>query len=394
MFYLYDITKNNLINLKIEENNKKDRCIIKDERNTCYSGFILYQSIVTISCEVSFYKSSKTNKYIPRLTFKKLDKDGIEKYIDDKKPIKIELNTSEKAESFWKMIGFIQKFKNLVDIDEFNSLYKVQKVEDTLTDNKVLEYLKENPKLMDEIVKSNITKSDVVSLGYRKKQLKLFKEMLQNNNLNESNWQQFFEKNNWIFGYGLSYIFHNGLDEKKLEQVVSGFDFNSSGKRVDALLKTAGLINSLCFVEIKTHKTELLDKKFYRARCWSISGELSGGVAQIQNTVSLNLKNFYGKTQMKDKTSGNLTGEEFFNFQPKSFLIIGSLSQFKNDHGVNEDKFRSFELFRKNTLNPEIITFDELYERAKFIIDSKDSNHEQKPNNQKLDNPIANLQIR
>jgi len=376
MFYLYDITKKNLINLKIEENNKKDRCIIKDECNACYAGFILYQNIITISCEVSFYKSSKTNKYIPRLTFKKLDKDGNERYIDNKKPIKVELGTSDKAENFWKMIGFIQKFKNLVDIDEFNSLYKVQKVEDTLTDKKVLKYLEENPKLMDEIVKSDITKSDVISLGYRKKQLKFFEQMLVNDYLKESDWQQFFEKNNWIFGYGLSYIFHNGLNEKKLEQVVSGFDFNSSGKRVDALLKTAGFINSLCFVEIKTHKTELLQNKYYRTGCWAVSNELLGGITQIQNTVSLNLKKFYGRTQMKDKISGDITDEEFFSFQPKSFLIIGSLSQLIGNNAPNEDKFRSFELFRKNTLNPEIITFDELYERAKFIIDSKDSNHE------------------
>lgn len=258
-----------------------------------------------------------------------------------------------------------------IALQEFNKSNKIDK-------KTISNFLKENPLLIKSIVENEIDESDIISLGYRKKQLKVFEEMLLNNNLNESDWQQFFEKNNWIFGYGLSYIFHNGLDEKKLEQITSGNDLNNSGKRVDALLKTAGIINSLCFVEIKKHTTELLKeyKTPYRQDSWSMSDELSGGIAQIQNTVSLNLKKFYGKTQMKDKNSGDLTGEEFFNYQPKSFLIIGSLSQFKNDYGVNEDKFRSFELFRKNTLNPEIITFDELYERAKFIIDSKNFNHE------------------
>lgn len=249
------------------------------------------------------------------------------------------------------------------------ALQKINK-SNNLNEETVTKYLRENPLLIKSIVENEIDESDVISLGYRKKQLKLFEEMLQNDNLNESDWQQFFEKNNWIFGYGLSYIFNSNLDEKKLEQITSGNDFNSSGKRVDALLKTAGIINSLCFVEIKTHKTELLKlyKNPYRKDSWAISDELSGGVVQIQNTVSLNLKNYYGKTQMKNKENGDLTGEEFFNYQPKSFLIIGSLSQFKKDYGVNEDKYRSFELFRKNTLNPEIITFDELYERAKFIV--------------------------
>jgi hypothetical protein len=38
------------------------------------------------------------------------------------------------------------------------------------------------------------------------------------------------------------------------------------------------------------------------------------------------------------------------------------------EHGVNTEKFRSFELLRRNTFLPEIITFDELYERARFIV--------------------------
>ena len=52
---------------------------------------------------------------------------------------------------------------------------------------------------------------------------------------------------------------------------------------------------------------------------------------------------------------------------PKSFLVVGSLKEFTAAKGVNEARHRSFELFRPN-LNPEIITFDELYERARFIV--------------------------
>ena len=53
---------------------------------------------------------------------------------------------------------------------------------------------------------------------------------------------------------------------------------------------------------------------------------------------------------------------------PKSFLVVGSLKEFVGEHGVNAERYRSFELFRRNTLSPEIITFDELYERARFIV--------------------------
>lgn len=373
MFYLYDILKNDLNNLRIEKSDDEKTCYIKDKNNQCYSGFILYKNKIIINCDVSFYKSSKTNKYIPRLTLKKLDKDGNEKFINNEKPINIELNNSEKAESFWKMVAFIQNFKELVDIEEFQDVYKVSKIENDLTEEKVLNYLNVNSTLLNKIIENNLTENDVVSIGYRKRQLEVFKIMLENNDLNEPDWQSFFEKNSWIFGYGLSYIFNESVIDQKLEQYTSGFDFNSNGKRTDALLKTSGFIKSLCFVEIKTHKTDLLKqvKNSYRGNSWAISDELAGGVTQVQNTVIANLRNWHGKISLKDKKTGDLTGEDIFNYQPKSFLVIGKLDEFIGEYGVNEDKYRSFELFRRNINSPEIITFDELYERAKFIVDSR-----------------------
>lgn len=273
------------------------------------------------------------------------------------------------------LLKFVQALKGIplagkgrVTIPLNIALDKVNELK--IDDKQVIQYLKENPNVIKKVVENEVTESDVVSLGYRKQQLTKFENMLENDNLIESDWQKFFEANTWIFGYGLSYIFQTELDDKKIEQVVSGHDFNNSGKRVDGLLKTAGMIKSLCFVELKTHKTDLLENKPYRGSCWNISKELSGAIAQIQNTVSLSMNKFFDKIQLKDN-HGNLTGEEVFNFQPKSFLIIGKLDEFQNEYGVNSDKYRSFELFRKNIFTPEIITFDELYERAKFIVDSK-----------------------
>lgn len=46
--------------------------------------------------------------------------------------------------------------------------------------------------------------------------------------------------------------------------------------------------------------------------------------------------------------------------------MVGNLKELSQ----NNDKFVSFELFRKSISTPEIITFDELYERAKCIIDN------------------------
>ena len=81
--------------------------------------------------------------------------------------------------------------------------------------------------------------------------------------------------------------FLTGFESKKLEQMVEENDFINKGKTVDALMMIRGIISSLCFVEIKTHETKLLDSNSYRAGCWVASKELIGAIAQIQETVSI-----------------------------------------------------------------------------------------------------------
>jgi hypothetical protein len=214
---------------------------------------------------------------------------------------------------------------------------------------------------------------------YRRKQLERFEELLRDAKYfskeqdrlaarrPEDVWQKFFEENTWIFGYGLSYQFVSGLDGRKLEQIVRGGDVVRGGKRADALMKTRGLISSLCFVEIKRHDTPLLAVQQYRSEAWAPSSELAGGVAQVQATVQTALETF-GRTLSTVTEDGDPTGEFLFNIEPRSCLVIGSLAQFRGEHGINEGKFRSFELYRRNTWRPEILTFDELLERAKFIV--------------------------
>ncbi|MBL8143775.1 MAG: DUF4263 domain-containing protein, partial [Acidobacteria bacterium] len=183
-------------------------------------------------------------------------------------------------------------------------------------------------------------------------------------------WQLFFERNPWIFGYGLSYVYLTGLDNKKLEQVVSGYSVAQAGKRTDALLRTRGVLSSLCFVEIKKHTTHLLEATAYRPACWAPSRDLAGAVSQVQGTVAQAAQDLRKLTGRNDL--GDPTGEEAFNYMPKAFVVVGSLGQFVSEGGINEDKHRSFELFRGNTASPEIITFDELYERARFIVQQHD----------------------
>lgn len=239
--------------------------------------------------------------------------------------------------------------------------------------------LHENQDLFAELVQSSVTSRDVVAVAYRKRQIEVFQKLLnepayfeaarKKHGKSEEVWQRFFEGNSWIFGYGLNLIYATALENKKLEQIVSGFDLSGPGKRTDALLKTRGALSSLCFAEIKTHETQLLAEKAYRSGCWSPAKDLSGGIAQVQGTVAEACQRIQSRLQPMD-SDGNPSGEELFLFQPRSYLIIGSLKQFSGDHGVNLDKLRSFELLRRNIVNPEVVTFDELYERAKFIVEA------------------------
>ncbi len=281
------------------------------------------------------------------------------------------------------LFNFIRNVALLPTIDKSRAKFddKILK-EIILSKEQAMQLLNKNPELIDELIKSKITKEEIINLGYRKKQIEVFKNLLYDNDFfleaknklgknkgKEAVWQVYFENNTWIFGYGLDYIFNSPLDDKKLEQVVAGYDFNSSGKRIDVLMKTRGIISSFCFGEIKTHRDNLLKQitNPYRGECWAISDELAGSIAQTQKSVQKSIKELNTKIEIKDKT-GNLTGEQIFIYQPKSFVIIGNLSEFITTKGINEDKFSSFELFRQNQINPEIITFDELYERAKYIV--------------------------
>lgn len=241
--------------------------------------------------------------------------------------------------------------------------------------------VQENQEVFSEVAQAEITREDIVALGYRKKQVNVFRRLLferayfdqakatKGIGADEALWQAFFERNQWVFGYGLSYFFVTGFDDRKLEQVVEGYDLITRGKRADGLMKTRGIINAVCFVEIKTHETRLLDTTPYRAGCWAPSKELCGAVAQVQGTVAAAMQNLYGLIRPKDE-SGSPTSEEVFNFRPRAFIVVGSLGQFVTEHGVNEEQVRSFELYRNSISDIGILAFDELYERSRFIVEA------------------------
>jgi hypothetical protein len=214
-----------------------------------------------------------------------------------------------------------------------------------LTREQALQLLNQQPELLEELAKHDITARDVAILGHRRKQLSEFEKLLNDpaffeqyrselgvNKKTEDVWQSFFEKNTWIFGYGLNYYLNSPLDGEKFEQVVKGHDFAGAGKRVDALLKTHGLISALSFGEIKTHKTNLLKQALapYRKESWQISDELSGGIAQVQRSVQISLSNIHSRTIIKDERLTNWRA----GFYVSAKIVLGHWLTFRIPRGT------------------------------------------------------------
>jgi hypothetical protein len=241
--------------------------------------------------------------------------------------------------------------------------------------------LRLNPELTRAIIETELSAVDVQSLAYRRQQLEIMRRLLDDQVFfgerreelgvpgKEALWQRFFEQNQWIFGFALHYVMGEGVCPDRLEQVVAGYSIAGAGKRTDALLRTRGILRSLCYVEIKTPETALLHPSPYRPEVWRPSDELAGAVAQSQKTVQLAIEHIRTKLELPPGLDGEANA--FFNYAPRSVVVCGSLCEFGTGTGTNGPKFGSFELFRRSIHSPDIVTFDELHDRAAAIVESR-----------------------
>lgn len=240
----------------------------------------------------------------------------------------------------------------------------------------------ERPALFRRLITDDTAARDVIALASRREAVNRFRGMLEANatdassgresiaDPDERQWQLFFEANPWILGATLSSQLVTAWSDDKLEQIVTGHDISSVGKRSDALMRTAGRVRSMVFIELKTHQTKLLSTE-YRPGCWSISPEVSGGVAQLQGTVHRAVQQIGLRLASRDDSGFEIPGDVTYLIQPRSVLVVGDLGQLRSsDQGDHTEKIRSFELYRRNLNAPEIVTFDELLARAEWIVDA------------------------
>jgi len=168
----------------------------------------------------------------------------------------------------------------------------------------------------------------------------------------EKKWQVFLKEKNWIFAY----IFSHPIIFYKNEAFVGGKNLDNKGGKIIDFLGKNNITNNVALLEIKTHKTVLLSNKPYRGTdVFCVSDELSGAINQILRQRDALQKNYSALY-----INGN---KDFKQLNSKCIILIGSISD------LTEYQQECFELFRSNSKDVEIITFDELKEKIKLFQD-------------------------
>jgi hypothetical protein len=389
----FDLTKEKLSNVVIRENYNKDNCFIwnVDDSAIAYNSFVLTKNRRSKTiCEISFFKSSITNKYIPRLTFKRLFLNNEEQDSNNPLKVNISFNHSDSAQTFWQLISFLNSYKDLVDTGEFESRFKVVSKE-----SYILEFKDKNEKQKIEDLKELINIADLsttnikaLTFESRKQNLKAFYYLLINKEISaikdshsiyrekykirngeEYIWHHFLKKHDWILGLNVDLKFIiEFLDEQKVGQS------DSKGKK-DPQIDLLGISEFTTLVELKHSNTSIFkkEKSKGRANTWDFTSDFIEGVSQCLGQKFELDKAFEGKIFVReDKTRLDKNGIQ--SIDPQSVLIIGNKKKefpiYKSDD-INLVKNKTLERFRRNNRNIDVLTYDELFERAYHIVYSK-----------------------
>jgi hypothetical protein len=215
---------------------------------------------------------------------------------------------------------------------------------------------------LKNIILSRLTTDDVNTILGRKESLATFECMLGNSqSLTEPEWQQFFEANEWIFGYGLKYRYLKILQR---EAHVSRTDLSGANDVISDFLLSDARFTKL--VELKTPDTDLFKSRRNRADSWCLSSDLTDAVSQIlAQKANWELEG----AGVNYTANGTKISEAAHDVE--CILIIGRHSDIDGSDREIAMKAKTLELYRRNLRNIDIILFDELFERAKYIVDGQ-----------------------
>lgn len=215
-------------------------------------------------------------------------------------------------------------------------------------------------------IQNTLTSDEINVLLGRKQGLEEYERQLAQDAWSEVDWQDFFEREQWVFGYGLDYRIMRQFD-REMKVGVGGAD-NKNQPMIDFLMSFR---DYTVLVEIKKPSTPIFKaRRGGRAGTWEFSPEFMGAVSQIIEQKAEWLA-FSQTGEHYDKAGREKLTARTRN--ARSILVIGSKEEFTKlgsarDAAVMAD---TFELFRRECRSIDIITYDELLERARFITRSQ-----------------------
>ena len=170
-------------------------------------------------------------------------------------------------------------------------------------------------------------------------------------NADEGYWQETLRTNGWA----IAQVYAVPIMLIQSQVYVGGkLVTNRMGNTADFLYQN-DITGNVVLVEIKTPATPLLGG-VYRNNVVNVSQELSGGLLQILHARQSLTEN-YVAVATEDMLSRR-------PLSPRGLLIVGSGAQLR----TQEDR-SSFELFRSNQREIEIVTFDELRRKIGLMIE-------------------------
>ena len=176
-----------------------------------------------------------------------------------------------------------------------------------------------------------------------------FEEMMNKPRLREGSWQEFLREND----FALSSAFGYPVVQVHAQPSVGGRRLSGAGEKIaDFLVKNSLTYNS-AIVEIKKPQTKLLNDRQYRTGVFSPSRDLSGAINQA-------LIQKYHFEQEIAQFKENSDERDLRTYSVVCFLLIGMMP-------TDLEQVKSFEIFRGNSKDVVVMTFDELLAKLKQL---------------------------
>lgn len=187
-----------------------------------------------------------------------------------------------------------------------------------------------------------------IELVALEKLIERFEEMLEKKCL-EASWQKLFSDNPFI----LSLVFGYPVIKVQNQAHVGGRKISGSGESIADFLVKNNLSNNTALFEIKKPSEAVVFKTPYRENIFGPSAQLAGALNQLLDQK----RKFLQEIALIKHNSGI---HDIQSYAVHGILIIGCMPS-------GEEEKKSFELFRGNSKDVSIITFDELLEKLKQL---------------------------